>query len=385
MKITHIISSIDQSTGGPARSSTALINKLCENESIDFVDLLTLYSEDPIITNFESPKGKIRFCKPDFLKLSKELESELNESGPNIFHGHGIWDFPVSQMAKVARRLDVPYIISIRGMLEPWSLKQSFFKKRLAMFLYQHKDLKNATCLHATAEMEAESIRKLGYKNPIAVIPNGIDLSQYPVKILKEHKEGRRKILFLSRIHPKKGIEYLITAWMKLDADIKSNWEIEIVGNGDREYITSLKKLIKSNSLEKSIKIVGPKFGSEKIDVYHEADLFVLPTYSENFGIVIAEALSCGVPVITTKGTPWRELNIAKAGEWIDLNESELVRSLKLHMSMSGMELHRLGLNGRKLIEEQYSIESVALKMFDVYNWLLKRSEQPKFVDVWKG
>lgn len=384
MKITHTISSIDESTGGPARSSTILITKLVENEHINVVNLFTLQSESPIIKNFDSQKAHIHFCKASFLKMSKELEAGLCKVDTDIFHGHGIWDLPVSQMAKVARRFNVPYIISIRGMLEPWSLEQSKLKKKIAMFLYQHNDLKNAACLHATAEMEAESIRALGYRNPIAVIPNGIDLSQYPIKDQRNEGKDKRKILFLSRIHPKKGIEYLISAWENVDEGIKSNWEVEIVGNGESDYINVLNNLIKSKSLERSIKILGPKFGKEKINTYHQADLFVLPTYSENFGIVIAEALSCGVPVITTKGTPWQELNNVKAGECIDLNENELIRSLSCHMKLDVETLRTMGLNGRRLIEEHYSIESVALKMFDLYSWLLGKSERPKFVNIWK-
>ena len=379
MKITHVISSIDQSTGGPARSSTALINKLCENESIDFVDLFTLYSEDPIITNFESPKTKIRFCKPDFLKLSKELESGLNESGANIFHGHGIWDLSVSQMAKVARLMKIPYIISIRGMLEPWSLEQSKFKKKIAMLLYQHRDLKKASCLHATALMEADSIRALGYKNPIAVIPNGINLSEYPLKKI-EIVQKKKKVLFLSRIHVKKGIENLIAAWEKLDISTRLNWELEIAGNGESDYIDSLNNLIKSKSLGESIRIVGSQFGDEKIRAYHDAHLFVLPTYSENFGIVIAEALACGVPVITTNGTPWEDIKEYNAGDWIEIGVDPLVTSLEKMMKKSDLELIQMGKNGRKLIEEKYSINSVADRFFELYSWILSKDKKPEFV-----
>ncbi|MDQ1148137.1 glycosyltransferase involved in cell wall biosynthesis [Sphingobacterium zeae] len=380
MKVIHTISSIDQSTGGPARSSTVLIKKLIENENIDVIDLFTLKSDDPIITNFDSQKSHIHFCKPRFLKMSKDLESGLKRTTTDLFHGHGIWDFPVSQMAKVARRLNVPYIISIRGMLEPWSLKQSYLKKRLAMLLYQHNDLKNATCLHATAKMEAKSIRLLGYKNPIAIIPNGIDLSQYPIKDWKEQKKEKRKILFLSRIHPKKGIEYLIEAWKKLDSEIKSNWEIEIVGNGESEYIAFLNNLIKSNYLEKSIKILGPKFGPDKIETYHQSDLFVLPTFSENFGIVIAEALACGLPVITTNGTPWEDINEYCAGEWIEIGVNPLVASLKEMMQKNDLELSAMGSNGRKLIEDKYSIDSVANSFFELYSWILSNDKKPDFV-----
>jgi glycosyltransferase involved in cell wall biosynthesis len=379
MKIAHIISSIDQSTGGPARSSTSLVDQLLKNVFISQIDLFSLRSISPLIENFESAKGKLHFCNSSYGGISKELGYELNQITVDLFHGHGIWDISVSQMAKIARRKNVPYVISIRGMLEPWSLQQSKFKKRVAMLLYQNRDLNKASCLHATAYMEADSIRALGYKNPIAVIPNGINLSEYPLKKV-EIVPQKKKVLFLSRIHVKKGIENLIAAWEKLDISIRSNWELEIAGNGESDYIDSLNNLIKLKSLDESIRIVGSKFGDEKIRAYHDAHLFVLPTYSENFGIVIAEALACGVPVVTTNGTPWEDIKEYNAGDWIEIGVDPLVTSLEKMMKKSDLELIQMGKNGRKLIEEKYSINSVADRFFELYSWILSKDKKPEFV-----
>lgn len=379
MKVVHTISSIDQSTGGPARSSTSLIEELLKSDCVDRIDLLTVRSNDPLLNKFESKKGHIYFNTSRVGHLSKGFKQQLTNINPDLFHGHGIWDLPVNQMAKIAREMKIPYVVSIRGMLEPWSLKQSKFKKKVAMLLYQHYDLKKASCLHATAEMEAKSIRDLGYKNPIAVIPNGIDLSEYPLKDFSI-KRKKKKILFLSRIHPKKGIEYLIEAWERLDSPKKSDWEVEIAGNGDVQYLKKLNSMIESKSLGHSIKITGAKFGSEKISTYHSADIFILPTHSENFGIVIAEALSCGIPVITTYGTPWEDINKFNAGEWIDIGPESLLQSLYKMINLEESELQQMGLNGRKLIDEKYSIRSVAEKFYQLYCWILDKGEKPDFV-----
>lgn len=186
--------------------------------------------------------------------------------------------------------------------------------------------------------------------------------------------------MFLSRIHPKKGIEMLIEAWLRLDPRIKTGWQIEIAGNGDPIYIETLQRTIDEKGLRKEIQIIGPQFGEDKLATYQCADLFVLPTYSENFGIVVAEALACGIPVITTKGTPWEALNTRNAGWWIDIGAEPLVKALKQAMKLSEQELQQMGQNGRKLVEENYSIESVASKMVRLYDWILKGGEKPEFV-----
>lgn len=181
------------------------------------------------------------------------------------------------------------------------------FKKRLALWLYQRKDLNSATCLHATSQSEVDNFRKIGLKSPFALIPNGIDVNNYPLKT--EHcKREPRTILFLSRIHPIKGIQILLEAWYGINETQRRGWQVIIAGEGEKDYIYKLQNIIKMKYPKSNVSLVGPKYGKEKIKMYHQADVFILPTYSENFGMVIAEAMSCGVPVITTKGTPWEVL-----------------------------------------------------------------------------
>ncbi len=120
--------------------------------------------------------------------------------------------------------------------------------------------------------------------------------------------------------------------------------------------------MLNKNGLNEEIKIIGPQFGNDKLAAYHRADLFVLPTYSENFGIVVAETMACGIPVITTKGTPWEELNTNNAGWWIDIGATPLAEALQKALQTSEAERLQMRQNGRKLVEENYSIESVAKK-----------------------
>lgn len=375
MKVAHFIQSIDTSSGGPARSSTHLIDRIIEQSSFK-VKLFTANSPNPIIKNFKCKGGDISFNKTGLLGSLKLSAESFN--GFEIFHGHGIWQMPVHQMAKQARKLKKPYIISARGMLEPWSLSQSRIKKILALKLYQHKDLTLSSCIHATAKSEAENIRALGYNNPIAIIPNGINLEEFP--IYKKKSNAKKKLLFLSRIHKKKGIENLISCWSELDNSLTKNWKVEIVGNGDARYIKQLEELIRTLKIEKSIKITGPVYGESKKNKYRQADLFVLPTFSENFGIVIAEALASCVPVITTKGAPWEELITYNCGDWIDIGKQPLQESLTKMLLKPDIELIQMGEKGRELIEKKYSIQSVATKINLVYEWLIGKKSKPNFV-----
>ena len=233
--VTHVISSIDISTGGPARSVTHVIQEMLQVNPQLKICLETLKSPKPIIDNFKNSNGNIHFNNFGLFGFSKELQANLKSTNTNLFHGHGLWQMPVHHMAKIARKRNIPYIITSRGMLEPWSLSQSKFKKQLALWLFQRNDLKQATCLHATAPMEVQSIRNLGFKNPIAMIPNGVNLDSFPSVVPVKSNQPKR-ILFLSRIHPKKGIENLIESWKQLDDKLKQNWVIDIYGNGECTY-----------------------------------------------------------------------------------------------------------------------------------------------------
>jgi glycosyltransferase involved in cell wall biosynthesis len=375
MIITQVISSIDKSKGGPSRSSVHLVESLASKECN--VNLFATKTQFPLVSSFKNINAKLFLCKRNHFGFSKALNKKLDEDKSYILHGHGIWNLAVHQMAVIARRKSKPYIISPRGMLEPWSLSQSYLKKKIALLGYQKKDLHRADCIHATAKSEAQNIRSLGFTNPIAIIPNGINLLEFP-QYKKTNKKN--KILFLSRIDKKKGVENLIKAFIEISPVITKRWEIEIVGNGDPKYIKSLQKLIFKFNKNHQITISNYVFGKEKLKKYQSADIFVLPTYSENFGIVVAEALACSVPVICTKGAPWEELNTFNCGDWIDIGVDPLKKSLIKLMLKTKNDLNEMGKNGRKLIIKKYSISSVSKKFKQLYKWILKESDKPDFI-----
>ena len=269
-------------------------------------------------------------------------------------------------------------------MLEPWSLTQSPLKKKLALLIYQRRLLNKAFCLHVTAESEMHSLRNLGFKNPIAIIPNGIDLRKFPPKKEYYSKDNGKRILFLSRIHPKKGLEMLIDIWSSLDMETKQGWYIDIVGNGDENYIARLQDQIYQSKLNDEVRIYPPAYGIDKFKRYQDARLFILPTYSENFGVVVAEALASYTPVITTQGAPWEDLEKQNAGWWTPI-EPEAVKTALINALISTDEsLDEKAANGRKLVEQKYSIEAVASKMETLYDWIASQKEQPNFVNTYE-
>lgn len=358
MKILHIVGSIDKSSGGPSRSvpqTCEYVSKLGQN-----IDLVTRLSSEPVEVNttdyfrvyFRSVKELIVFG----LKLSKREVT--------LIHLQHVWDPYIHVMARIARLKGIPYIITPRGMLEPWIMNRNPWKKKLAMFLYQRRDLKKAKAIHATCQAEKESVRQLGFTNPVTLIPNGIDLSTVPHS---KTEYGTKKMIFLSRIHVKKGIELLLEAWKILNL---KDWTLEIAGEGDGAYIVELEEKIKSENIS-NVQLVGPQYGNDKWSFMKSADLFVLPTYSENFGIVVAEALVVGVPVITTTGTPWEELKRHKCGWWIDLSVPNLVKSLNEAINTSPVKLKEMGLRGRQLVQDQYDIKAVANNMSEFYESII--------------
>ena len=370
MKVLHVIPGLSRESGGPSRSVQGLVAGL--NAAGVEAWLLALNKGDkPWID------GIVHFVN------GEPFEKVLEQVKPQIVHLHCIWSLAIHRCAAICRRSRAPYIIAPRGMLEPWSLQQKWLKKRIARFLYQDWDLKCTAALHATAESEAEQFRKLGFKNPVIVSPNGVNLPKNFSRV--EHVERvERRVLFVSRMHPKKGVLELVEAFSRLvvsgQSSIVSNWKVELVytvsGELEKAYEKQVKARVKELGLEDRFVFTGALNDDEKWAAYGRADLFVLPTYSENFGIVVAEALWAGVPVITTKGTPWSELEAAKCGRWIDLPAEgsspsawpALVTALKEMMSMSDEDRRQMGERGRKLVEAKYTWAAVVKAMVKGYD-----------------
>lgn len=391
MKVLTFITSIDQTKGGPSRSVPIFVRGLAQ-EKVD-ITFMFIKSDNMNLHALDDTTAKIHILPPNYKKI--DLIDFIAKEKFDVIHGQSIWEPLFHQMRIIADKFNIPYILTPRGTLEPWSLQQKKWKKKIARWLYQDKDLSKCSCIYTTAEMEANNIRKLGFSNPLCVIPNGIETDGYPCR--KDPSIVKKQILFLSRIHPKKGIEILIDAFKNICVKKQefSDWNVIVIGNGENSYIEKLKQRIDSIGLQDKISILPPAFGKRKIQIYHESSIFCLPTYSENFGMVIAEAMSCGVPVITTNGTPWQLLNgdistmganldilgeNKRTGWCIDLSVENIEKTLLEAMSLPSDQLYNLGQKGSILIKENFNYHSVAKKNKELYEWILTKKNKPSFV-----
>ncbi|MBN7816356.1 glycosyltransferase [Algoriphagus pacificus] len=360
MKVIHFIASIDKNDGG----TTAYIQLLSSaiSSKIELI-IATGKTANPVqipnvkVVFFEFSLWVLPRLKNNFLKL---IEYEK----PDIVHINGIWTPQNWLFQKVAQELGIKVILSPHGMLEPYILARNPWKKKLALFLYQDTAIRSADYIHVTASSELNQIRNLGYKQDSFVIPNGINLSE-----VRRKKDFRSigeplRILFLSRIHPKKGIEVLLEA---LALRKIPDFKLKICGTGEESYISSLKKKTSDLELNKKVFYPGAAYEDLKWDLFCWADIFVLPTYSENFGIVVAEALAVGIPVITTTETPWQELELNGCGWWIKLSKENLAKTLKIANELSPEQLKEMGKRGVELIEKKYEINFVAEAFLEAY------------------
>lgn len=369
MKIVHFISAIDKSGGG----TTAYMKLLAEElNKFDIVQsLFTGFSKQPVeiegvSIHFFEFRGITPFQLGRVQKISKKFSEFLDREEPDIVHINGIWLYQNYLFQREAQKLGIKVVLSPHGMLEPYIMNRNSLKKKIALALFQNKAIQNANYLHATAQSELDNIEKLGYRKQSIIIPNGIKVDNIELKSDFDSSNRKRNFLFLSRVHPKKGIDLLIEAVAQLED--KGNINITIAGNGEKDYVDELKVLSERYKVASIFNFVGPVYGEAKWDLFRNADVFILPTHSENFGIVVAESLLVGVPVITTYGTPWKELNTQNCGWWINLSVDNLTETLQEVNNTSDQNLKDMGLNGRKLIVENYSIAAVANSMMEFYN-----------------
>lgn len=381
MNVLHTVASLNKSSGGPSRTVTSLCNALGQKD-ID-VSLLTVESKnmedcispDVDVVNFVTAR-KDKFFDPfssNFKNVALEVCRFKNVS---LIHDHGLWLPSNIASAAVAKKLHLPYVVSPRGMLEPWAIKHRQFKKTIAWRVYQKKILAQAKAFIATSEMEARNIRSLGFRQPIAIIANGVncpDIEQLP----PIDKRTEKTALFLSRIHPKKGVCELVRAWGKVKP---KGWKLIIAGPDDAGHLAEVKRVIEECHVGNCISIVGPVYGEEKWVLYRRSDLFILPTYSENFGVVVAEALSVGTPVITTKGAPWQSLIDNNCGWWIQIGSEHLEKTLKYATTMSRADLKEMGKFGREFVEREFSWDIIADNTKRFYEWVLGSGTKPDLV-----
>jgi glycosyltransferase involved in cell wall biosynthesis len=311
------------------------------------------------------------------LRRSRHLARSLNESvgETDIVHNHGLWLMPNVYAGRETARAGTPLVVSPRGMLGAAALAFSRRKKKLFWALLQGPALRHAACFHATSEAEYDEIRAFGIRAPIAVIPNGIDL---PQMVRGPMTGSERVVLSLGRLHPKKGLDRLLRAWAVVEPG-RPDWLLRIIGPSEAGHDNELRALAASLHLQR-VSIEAPLYDEEKDKAYRLADLFVLPTHNENFGVSVAEALAAEVPVIVTKGAPWRKLKDEDCGWWIDHGVEPLAAALSQATSLPREQLEVMGARGRAWMAREYSWVRTAHNVSEIYSWLCVGSAMPATV-----
>ena len=351
MRIVNIVRSLDPAMGGPTRS----VKGLCRALSLSGVDV-TLWVLNGV-HEFENPCGVhiLYGRRPGLTRY-------------DLAHVHGIWAIDNHKAVKSCIAAKVPYLISPRGMLDPWSLSVKKWKKKLAMLLYQGRDLKRASAFHATAQDESDHIRQLGFRQPIIIVPNGVEFPG----VMPEKTWGdplyNHTAIFLSRLHPGKGLLDLAEAWARVRP---IGWRMLVVGPDSYGHKKDVVARLNQLGVARDWQFVGGLDDDKKWAAYRSADLLIHPSVSENFGITIAEGLAAGLPVIATKGTPWSDLETRGCGWWIDVGVAPLEAALRKAIDASDMTRHDMGERGRALVSEKYTWEAIARKMICGYEEVL--------------
>lgn len=363
--IIHTVASIDQEASGPSYS----VPRLCESlfalgaeVKLAVLDWLPGTTSPEYVERFPLGWGPSRLGRSP--AMARWLREQVAGGGVEILHNHGLWMLPNVYPGRVRRLGNVRLVVSPRGTVSEWALNHHRWRKRIFWHLAQRETMARADVFHATAESEYLDIRRLGFRQPVAVIPNGIDIPPLSPKPAGEP----RRLLYLGRIHKKKGLDMLLRAWRAVQ-DRFTDWELAIAGPDDDGELPRLKALAAELKV-KRVSFLGPVYGSEKLALYQSAHLYVLPTRSDNFAMTVAEALAAGTPAIVTRGAPWAGLEQNRAGWWIEIGVEPLVACLEAALSMPPQLSIQMGVNGRDWMTRVFSWRSTGEQHAHVYKWL---------------
>ena len=393
MKILHVVAGLAKTGGG----TSEVVPRLCEALVAEGheVHLRTVeLGELSDATVRASTAGvdfrvfpRTRFIPPA-LSFSRAFWKDVRRevAWADVVHLHGLWESPCWLAGYEAMRAKKPFVMMPHGFLEPERLKKSRRKKDLLGRLVERPLLKRAARVIATAESEADGIRQYGVSTPIEVVPIGIETDEIDVaerdeellgRLTEGRNAGRRILLYFSRIAPIKGLDMLVDAWVGL-ASFHKDWHLLIVGPDTQGYTEILQNLVALKVKDGSVTIHGPVYGDEKFRLLKSADLFVLPTRSENFSIAVQEALAAGVPVVCTKGAPWSGLQgqngaWGQCGYWVDISVEGIRRGLESAMSFKPEQWVDFSSNARKFIKSEFVWDKIATRMCSIYESMLKR------------
>lgn len=383
MKVVQVAPSVVVESSGPSYSVPALCQGLVSagcDVSLHVLDDIPSHLDQAPYQTTTYPRHK---SIPRNLGRSPEMLSELMDVArmADILHGNGLWMMPNVYPAWVVRRLRrrnlnprLKLVTSPRGALAPWSLAKGKWKKRIFGALFQYPALRQTDMFHATSEKEYDEIRAAGYRQPVAIVPIGMDVPEVESRV-KEDAGRVRKIVFFGRLHKVKGVDRLIRAWGTVAHE---GWELVIAGP-DCGMLEALKQIVAEGHVPR-VSFVGEINGPAKYEFLARGDVYVLPSDTENFGVTVAEALASGTPVVASQGTPWQGLELERCGRWVPIGVEPLAAALEELMTMSDEERTAMGARGREWIRRDFSWKGIGTQMKAAYEWLLGSAPCPPCV-----
>lgn len=374
MRLEHVVPQLHRQASGLATSVPALANALA---SLGHSVTVHMLEPNRAISGVNTVAYKAwRF--PARLGVSPDMKAALSEAArsSDVVHAHSLWTMPTVYPSQQRREARASFVMSPHGTLDPKALEISRIRKRAAWLLGQRNAIQKADLIHATSDSELDAIRRVRLDKPVAVIANGVEVPSLTGETGKE-----AVVLYLGRIHEQKRIENLVDAWSLLDA-AQREWRLRIVGPADRtSYVASLRRQVRDLRL-RNVEFAPPAFGAKRLEEYRRAAVLVLPTATENFGMVVAEALAAGTPVIVTKGAPWSGLREHGCGWWVDHGARSIASALDEAMRLDISELSKMGMKGRMWMEKDFSWERAGRQMAACYGWLSGLEDRPECVVV---
>ena len=387
MKVGFLVSSVSREAGGLFQSVRGLAKAVIS----DTVKVSVFGIADPntALDVLKWQPLSVRTFEPQFRAwgYSNQLVPALLAADLDIVSTHGLWKYSSVASRRWHSPTGRPYIVHPHGMLERWALQNSKWKKRIAALLYEDRHLRSAACLRALCEAEAQSIRAYGLRNPVCIIPNGVDLPELTESsalkagssVLQKFAQGRKILLYLGRLHPKKNVANLVRAWKQmLDSrpSIAKSWILAIAGWGASAYEQKLKDL----AAVPSIVFVGAQFGAEKEACYRACDAFILPSLSEGLPMTVLEAWAHAKAVLMTPECNVPEGFAAGAALQIGTSPEEIAAGLKQLLEMTDDDRRAMGARGRTLVATKFSWPRIGEQMQSVYDWVLGSGPTPQTV-----
>ncbi|WP_333689109.1 glycosyltransferase [Methylococcus capsulatus] len=387
VKVGVLTASISRNAGGLFESVRSLALQTKETgHGVQVFSMADGFSAEDVAHWKDLPVCLLTGRGPAAFGYAPGFGAALDRTGLDLVHIHGLWMYPSVAALRWSRRWNRPVVVSPRGMLDPWAVRNSAWKKRLAGWLYEDAHLRRAACLHALCHAELEAIRSYGLANPVAVIPNGVDLprrddSQSPPAWVERVPQDARVLLFLGRIHPKKGLVPLLHAWQRVSTLAReAPWHLVIAGWDQGNHQAELQALAWRLGLSDRVHFVGPQFHEEKDRSFARADAFVLPSFSEGLPMAVLEAWSFGLPVWMTPGCNLPEGFAADAARKMAPDAESIASELERLFALPDEELRAMGERGHELVERRFTWPRVAAQMIEVYAWVTGRGPQPDCV-----